>query len=181
MNPTYRQLSRLLVAAFLLTLASCYNVETVDGQRVYHFAGWVRALVPLAALAAVPVGWLVRRRSVWLSFVLLILAPVLLVMVAPATFVDKVVVDGQHFECRYGFWWAPSQHNVRFADLREIRLAETVSINRGGKQYHYTLHCFQKAGGEEKVPVGDLMKQALDDILSQARAAGVPLSETRAD
>jgi len=122
------------------------------------------------------VGWVLRGWSARLGWGLVIMCPLLLVGMVPGLATDYVRIDPNGFECRYGFWFAPKQHAVRFDDLREIRWVETERrTRRGGTQIDIDLLCMQKDGRQQKVDVGDLMKQAVNEILENADARGVPI------
>jgi hypothetical protein len=116
---------RMLGLAMLtICLAGCYEKSAQGDQSTYAFAGWIGVAVILGGLVFVPAGWFLRRLSMKYGLVLMFMGPVLLLIIAPAMYSDKVVVDNDHFEARYGFWFAPSQHNIRFSDLQEIRFVE---------------------------------------------------------
>jgi len=164
--------SRVVVIGLLtlVLIPGCYE-RVVDGQEsIYRFAWWLGLLVIAGGLLGVPVGWLLRRWSRKWGFALMCMAPILLIIVAPAMYSDHVVVDDEHFEDRFGFWFHPSTTTVRFQDLREIHYVG-VPDNRG--RINYELRCISKTGQTEVVPAGDLAKNAVPEILSRAKARGV--------
>ena len=162
----------LVLLALLCLVAGCYEKTTRADESVYHFAWWLRAVVIAAGLLMLPAGWLLRRRNQGLGVILMILAPVLLVIVGPAMFNDRVVIDAEHFEARYGFWFSPSEHNVRFDDLREIRY---VAVRGARNRIKYEVQCVRKDGGTTVVHAGDLVRNAVPEILSRAKAKKVPV------
>jgi hypothetical protein len=172
MKPTTRRSIWVCLAGFTLCLAGCYERSVEGAASVYGFADWVRMLVIVGGLIGVPVGWLLRRWSDRLGFVLMGLSPILLIIVAPGLFNDRVVVDAEHSEARYGFWFAPSDHHVRFDDLQQIRYV-LVRDSRGRGSYE--LQCQTRLGDVVTVHAGDLVSKAVPEILERARARGVPV------
>jgi hypothetical protein len=163
-----------LVILTILFASGCYEQSVRGDQSVYGFAWWVGVGVIVGSLIAVPLGWVIRRWSGRWSFVLIVMGPLLLVFVAPAMFLDKVVVDREHFEARYGFWFSPTRHNLRFDDMRELRYVETRDRKNRVK---YELHCVMKAGDTRVVHVGDLVQFAVPEILERAKAKQVPVTK----
>jgi hypothetical protein len=110
---------------------------------------------------------------------LLILSIVLAALVFPAMILDKVRVDAQHFETHYGFWFAPSKHNVRFDDLREMKLVTYEQrTRRGGRRSKQKLVCIHKsAAPQDTVHLGTLVKEAAPEILRRAAESGVTITE----
>lgn len=174
MKTTYARGLFLGLAVVALMLSGCVEKTEEAGRSTYGFAGWVIALVIIGGLVSVPLGWVVRRLSERWGWVLMIVGPIALVIVAPALFLDRVVVDNQHFEARYGFWFAPTTHDLTYADVRSMTVV-AVPGRRG--QTKYELHCALRNGGETVVHVGDLVRYAVPEILTRARAAGVPVQD----
>ena len=175
MKPRLCRFVTLFIAALCLSLTGCQTRAENNGQIVYEFAGWLRLLVPLAGVVVIPAGWLIRRSVQRIGWGLICLGPVLLVIVAPAMFVDRVVVDELHFECRTGLWWSPSRYDVRFDDLRELQLVEQTVGNRGRRRQEFSFYCVKKGGGQEVFVVSDLMMKAVEEIMQHAKKRGVPV------
>jgi hypothetical protein len=125
------------------------------------------------AILGFPAGWILRRKSERWGFVLMGISPFLLIMVAPAIYSDRVVVDQNHFEANYGLWFSPTIHNIRFQDLREIRYVG-VPGRRG--RMNYELRCTTTSGEQRVVHAGDLVKNTVPEILERAKARGVAVS-----
>jgi hypothetical protein len=174
-----KRFSALLVVCFL---SGCYERITKGDQSIYHFAKWVGPLVILGGIVALPLAWFIyqgskrfdhvsiRQWGARFALVLAVVGPVALALVAPGMYMDRVVVDADHFEASYGMWFKPSLHTVRFDDLSEIRFA-TVPGPRGRKVRQ--LHCKEKTGTTHVVAVGDLLINAVPEILEKARTKGV--------
>lgn len=164
--------ARTIAVLLLCVLAvGCYEHVTRGNVSIYGFAWWLGPCVIVAGIAGIPVGWRFRQTK-W-GFVLLILAPVLLVIVAPAMYSDRVLIDDDHFEVRYGFWFSPTVHNLRFADLSDMRYV-AVAGNRG--RTNYELHCRSKTGVLTVVHAGDLVFNTVPEIMARASAKGVAVA-----
>jgi hypothetical protein len=167
-----RRGATVVAALAFCFLAGCYERVAQGNASVYQFAWWLGPLVIALGLLGIPLGWLLRRWSQKWGFVLMGLAPVLIIIVAPAMYSDRVFIDDDHFEARYGFWFKPNVHNLRFDELREIRNVE-VPNNEGGTNRE--LHCVSKTGQVSVVPKGNLVSRAVPEILERAKARGVPV------
>lgn len=170
--PSPKSIGLFLALALVLFVPGCYEKEVRGNESVFKFAGWLGPLLIVGGIAAIPAGWLIRRQSFRLGFVIMILAPVVLLIAAPAMYNDRVLIDDQHFEARYGFWFNPTEHNIRFMDLSKIQY---VSVHRGGRRggTKYELHCINKSGNDTVVAAGDLLRNAVPEILARAAASGV--------
>ena len=58
--------------------------------------------------------------------------------------------------------------------MRSGSVELTFSQGRG-KTYSYYFDCHFKAGKKERVPLGDIMREALPEIAEQFRKHGVPV------
>ncbi len=159
-----------VAALALCSVAGCYEHVSNGNESIYRFVWWLGPLIIAGGILAIPAGWFLRRWSAKWGFVLMVMAPVLLVIVAPAMYSDRVVIDNEHFEARYGFWFSPSVHNLRFEDLQEIQYV-AVPGSRGSTNYE--LHCLSKAGQLSVVHAGDLVRNTVPEILERAKAKGV--------
>ena len=172
-TPT-KHTSAFLAALVLCFLPGCYERVSHGNESVYQFAWWLGPLVIAGGILAFPCGWLLRKWSKKLGTILMILAPLMLIVAAPAIYSDYAIVDDDHFEARYGFWFAPTVHNLRFDDLQEIRYV-AVPGSRG--RTNYELHCISRTGQQTVVHAGDLIKNTVPEILERARKHGVRVSQ----
>jgi hypothetical protein len=173
-RPQLRVIHAALVVGICL-FAGCIKTTEQEDATLYTFDSWVAPTAILVSIAAIPLGWALRKRIARLGYGLLILGPIFLIM-SPSLLTDRVKVDPQHFEARYGFWWAPNERNVRFDELREIRIKVTESrTRRGGKKKDYSLDCVKKTGETVNVALGTIMQEAAGEIVGNAQASGVPV------
>lgn len=168
---------RRVLAVSCLFVAGCYEKTSGKDGLVFTYQTWVPLLVGLAGLAAIPVGILlfVRRQRLW-GVAVAVGGPLVAVAVAPGMYLDRVVVNQDGFYSRHGFWWDPVVHQVRYDDLSLVRVVvEEKTGRRGRKTYSYYFDCFFKSGKQERVPLGDVMREALPEIAGQFEAHGVPV------
>ena len=165
-----RRMAALIIVPALVVVSGCYERVSQGDQSVYRFAWWLGPAVIAAGILGMPVGWFVRKVNKRWGLALMVLSPFLLIGVAPAMYSDRVVVDDQHFEAKYGMWFSPTEQNVRFDNLSEIHFV-AVKGNKG--RIKYELRCITKAGETSVVPAGDLVKNTVPEILEKAKAKGV--------
>ena len=172
---------RLAAASLVLLLCAtgCIDRDVSGDQTTYDYAWWVPATLLLVSVVAFPAGLFLRRHSGRMGIGLMILSPILAVLIFPATILDKVKVDSQHFETHYGFWFSPSKHNVRFDDLSEMRLVTyETRTRRGGRRQKQKLVCVHKSPApQDTVELGTLVKEAAPEILRRAAERGVAITE----
>lgn len=177
--PSYRHHTRLLLLVLCLASSGCYSITMQGEQAHYGFAWWAGPAVAATGLLMVPFGWFLGRRVWGRAYALMLAGPLIIFFVVPSMYSDSVVVDRDHFECRYGLWWSPSQFTVRYAELSEIHLLE----QRDGikRRRHEYLLCLYKTGRQEKISVGTLVRQAVGDILHRAEERGVTVANESRD
>jgi hypothetical protein len=163
----------LVITLPLLVLAGCATRYVNGDQVTYRFNLMAVVGVGVAGALAMPLGWFLRRFSQRIGWVLMVVGALALVLVAPSMWHDRVEVDDEHFACSVGALGG-SHHSIRFANLQSIRWVEEESQGRA-RHTNYFLDCVKKDRTVERVPVGDLMKEAVGEILAQARAHGVPI------
>ncbi|HWG44904.1 MAG TPA: hypothetical protein VN688_19175 [Gemmataceae bacterium] len=79
------------------------------------------------------------------------------------------------FYSRHGFWWNQTIHQIRYEELNRVQLVVEGKTGRRGKTYSYYFDCSFKSGKQERVPLGDIMREALPEIAEQFRRHGVPV------
>jgi hypothetical protein len=172
------KLARGAALAALLFLTGCVD-KTVSGDTAtFSFAFWAIALVFVIGLAAAPLGWMMRRTSMRFTIIGIIAAPVLLVIFLPGLIMHKVKVDSNHFEGRSGIWISPTVFNIRYADLDHIDVVTYETRGRRGRiTTKQRLEIVSKRGGTTTLQADDLMKQAGQEIIKRANAAGVRVQD----
>ena len=146
--------------------------QSADGDMfIFHWG------VPLGVIAggllAVPFAlWLMNRASgfrtkLW-AWIFLLGGPIVAVLVGPTILMDHVDVSETEFYARHGIWWKPTEHHVRFADVRAVKLIEEISAGRRGRKNHdYFLDITYKGNNSERIPVGNLLRDALPTIATR--------------
>ena len=89
---------------------------------------------------------------------------------APTGMNHHMVVTPDSFDLRIGSWYSPTDTKVEFASLAYIIVADA----KGGG---YELRAFTKTGKEISVPMCDLLKQALPDVLRGAARHSIVIGE----
>jgi hypothetical protein len=156
-------------------LAGCYKKEVQqDGAIVFSFQPWVPLLVIVGGVAAVPVGFVLwpRGQRTW-GAGCVILGVLAVVGLAPGMFLDKVSVGPEGFYSRHGLWFSPQTHSIRYEELAHVRVTVEERGSRRRRTYSYYFDCYFKNGGQERVPLGDIMREALPEIADQFRKHGV--------
>ncbi len=179
--PGRRGASRLLRMALLLgavCLSGCIRKETQGDLSVYSFERWVGGSVVVVGLA-VAIGAILFRKSGAGAWVTAVVALVITTVAAPMLFSDHVKLDKEHLETRWGLWFAPSVHNVRFDDVVKVDYTKEVKRGRRGrKNTTYFLIFTKKSGEQDKVAVsGELMSAASDELAAALLAKGLDVND----
>jgi hypothetical protein len=161
----------------LCCLAGCVDRTTDGNTSVYTFSLWVLAVAVLVGLALMAIGLFTRNKPPrWRAYVLIVLGVLVIVLMVPMLRADRVEVDEEHFTSTHGLPWDRVRHDVRFDQLREVRVEVTETRSRrGGTRKNYALLCESTSGATEKVPVGNVMEAAVSQVLGIARKKKVPL------
>jgi hypothetical protein len=159
-----------------VVLAGCYQKVEEKSGLTFTFQPWVPLLVALGGVIALPIGIVLFNRGQRFWGVLLAVGgPLIAGGVAPGMYMDRVVVNQDGFYSRHGFWFSPKIHDIRYEDLSQVKLVVEESTGRRGKSYSYYFDCSFKSGKQERVPLGDIMREALPEIAGQFRQHGVPV------
>lgn len=172
------------IGSLLLILLALPIVGLGDARRVVQGETMVYLMSRGAALyavgfACVPffLGCAVAVRGGifrLFSVPLFVVAVVFLSIVGPTISRDRVEVSAEHFRSSHGFWYAPVEHRIEFASTACLEIHERTVGGVAGPTYD--LLCTGKNGSVPVViPIGDLMKVALPEIVVSAEAAGVPV------
>jgi hypothetical protein len=165
-----------LLALPLFLLAGCVDRSTQGDTTVYTFALWTLGVAVLGGLALIAIGFFTRKKSRWGAYLAMLLGVLVIAIMVPMMRSDRVEVNEDHFTSTHGLPWDRVRHDVRFDDLREVQVQVVETQSRtGGTRRNYNLLCQTKSGGEEKVPVGNVMEPAVGQVLGIARQKGARL------
>ena len=133
-----RHRSLLIVAILLLTLGGCVH-EDLDGPtRTFTYELWLPLSVFLGGVLAAPAGLFLRNSSSRFGWGLLLGGPIAALFFAPSLFRDRVVVSDTSLSIRSGIWGLTALHEVKYDDLRGVRIiSEQVTGRRGSKRTNY--------------------------------------------
>ncbi len=167
----------LLLCLFLLCLSGCYERFDQGGNLVFGYALWVPLLILGAALAFFGLGVAVFLKSdKFYGLVLMLVGPIAVGILVPSIFIARVEVNDEGFFSKHGLWWAPTAHQVRFDELSQVRLhVEEKLGKRGRKSHSYSFDCSLKSGKQERVPISDVVSEALPEIAERFRKHGIPI------
>lgn len=173
-----RRVCYLLIVITTMMVTGCYQKDITNEGTVYSIQSWVPILTGLGGIIAVVVGiMLLKYQKYMWGIVFAIGGPIATVAIAPMLMMDRVVVSQQGFISTHGFWWSKTIHDIKYAELANVVISvEEKTGRRGRKNYSYYFDCSFKSGGQERVPLGDLMREALKDILQQFMLNKVPVS-----
>ena len=150
-----------LLALPLAFLAGCVKEQTDGSSSTFTYELWVPALIFLGGVAAAPLGWVLRQKSGRLGWGLMIAGPVAALVFAPTMFLDKIVVDADHFQVRTGIVGMAETHSIKFADLKAVHLTvKTSRGRRGRKTTKEYLVCESKTGNRTEVEMSGRLATA---------------------
>src|SRR5262249_26486490 len=132
-------------------------------------------MVVLGGLAALPVGivLIVRKKYFW-GYILAIGGPLGSVVISPGIFFVRGILGRGGFCFRPRFLGGSTIYHIRCHVPGHVRLVVEEKIGRGGrKNYSYYFDCSFKTRTAERVPLGDVMRQAIPEIAEQFRKHGV--------
>lgn len=141
----------------------------------YQF--WVPLSVFLGGIVATGVGWFGRKSSSRFGWGLFAVGIIGTLVFAPSTLRDRAVVDDDGFSLRTGIWGLTAVHDVKFQDLKMVRItSEEVRGRRGSKRTNYYMMCERKDGTTAKVPINAKVAQAaLPYFVEKASQRGIPI------
>lgn len=165
-----------VVAFLLMCVTGCTQKVADAGTVVCSYQWWVGPVSLLVGVGLTAAGWANRKDGIR-AILFLVVAAALTVGFAPFGFFDKVVVDKDHMESRWGLWCYPTTHHVRFDDVTTVRFTSEESTGRRGRRkinYYYEFNL--KSGQIEKVTADNsLMEEAAGDLIAQLQQRGIPL------
>lgn len=170
------------IGMLFVILVGLYTVGFGDARRIAQgettlFLMSRGAILYVLGFSCIPffLGCAVASRGgvFWLfSAPLFVVSATFLIVVGPTVWGDRVEVSANHFWSSHGFWFAPIDHRVEFTSMlfMEVRLRGV----EGPAGPSYDLWCSSVDGTKTAiVPVGDLMRVALPEIIAAATASGV--------
>ncbi|WP_442484867.1 hypothetical protein [Aeoliella sp. SH292] len=164
----------------LLGLASGCVEEKVDGTtHTFTYDWWIPTVMLLGGVLAIPIGLALRRTSSRFGWALIIGGPIAALGVAPSLFLDRSVVDDQHFSVRSGIWGMTAIHDVDYDQLAHVRyIVEESTGRRGRKNLDYYLVCTHRDGSSSKIPMGNPCAEAAAvEFLRRATALNIPIHD----
>jgi len=173
---TFQNNKIALVFAALILLCVCGCVDTDESAGTFRatYSWWVGTAAIIGGLALAIVGWLWKQTS-FRGWVLFIFALAGTIGLAPFGFVDQVTVTEERLQTKWGFWMAPTLHDIAFDDVAGVNLTKEITRGRRGrKDVKYNLVFRMKNGeADELTATNALMKAALESIAGRLADRGV--------
>jgi hypothetical protein len=166
------------ILCLIATAAGCTREETQGDLKIWTYESWVGVVAILAGIA-VTVGALALRKSGFGAYVVAFFAIAFTVGFAPFGFVDYIKLDKEHVSTRWGFWFTPTIHEIRFDDVSRVdHTKEEKRGRRGRKSTSYYLVFTSRSGVQDKLGVGNsLMKAAKEEIVLALAAKGLEVND----
>lgn len=168
---------RYWAGLLIIVCSGCVRESTEGAETVFQYELWLPVIVLLAGVVASPAGWMLRKRSARLGWILMIGGPVAALLFAPSLYRDRVTVSDEGFHVRTGIWGLTAVHDVRFSQVRSITITAEETVGRRGRKKitHYFV-CDLKVGGQAKVPINNGVTEAAgESILAHAAAQNIPI------
>lgn len=162
----------LCLVTLSVFIVSCTEQQVEGSKTTYSFSTWLPIVVAIVGVLIAAFGFMIRGASPRrLHMTLMFIGVVAAVIGAPGIALDRIVIDDDHFSLKTGFWFAPTQHDIKWSEVKSV---EVVQRRKGADIV------FQKnAGDRESVPMSNLAETAMDKILSMAKAHNLEVSDGR--
>lgn len=165
-----------LFALSLCSLAGCIEHSTEGKTSVYTYSLSILIAALLGGTALVFTGFSTHPKDPpFRGYFRVLLGLGLMAVAVPVLRTDRVEVDDEHFTSVSGLPWDRLRHDVQFKALREIRIEVTEKTGRYQRRKDYYLVCRFKSGNEEQVPIGNVMQDAVGQILGIAEQRRIRL------
>ena len=163
----------LLAPCFLLMAGCVSKSASGDGVSI-HFSWWVPIVILGGAVAAVPIGFLLRNLSSRLGWGLMI-GGVICAVIAPSFFFESVFVSDKGFDVHSGIFGMTANQKVEFGSLKSITVGTEMTTGRGARRIE-VLYFDAQSGPPSKLSLNNDVKiEARKEILPRAVKAGVPV------
>lgn len=170
-----------IVLLVLLRTIGFGEVQTVrnDDATIYTSSLvellWLSAMGVIACVIAV-VFWLQPGRQYRFGSVILFMAAAYVFLMLPSSVTHRVVVSPNSFSRRVGYWFAPEVVQFDFSRIVYLDVVE-VAPNVGHKT-NYELQVVTETEEKERyIPIFDMMRKALPEIIRSAEAHGAMIGE----
>ncbi|HEV3122812.1 MAG TPA: hypothetical protein VGY53_12950 [Isosphaeraceae bacterium] len=177
-------LALLVIVLMFLTTRLDPVHRTVQGQTTifttapWHSIVFLTPTLPMVFMTAV--FWMQPGRIYKLFAVIVAgMAVWLIVVMAPLPSIHRAVLTPDGFALTIGAWYAPEHYLIRFDDVAFADIEDDPS-DTSERTRHYVLHCDLKRPRQKRpvlIPICDLVKPALPQIISELKTHSVILGE----
>lgn len=167
-----------IVGLVALSTAGCTQESSQGAATVFNYQWWVSPVAILVGVGVAVWGWM-QRATGWRAYMTLAVGVLATVTFCPFGWFDKVSIDNEHFEARWGFWCFPSTHKIAFNDVNGVTLTAKKSTSRRGRRTSYSLVFQLKSGAPVEVATGNsLMDAASEKLVATLQAKGITILDT---
>jgi hypothetical protein len=171
-----RRLSMCLLAPWCLLVAGCVAKSATENGVEFGFESWVPIGVLVAGLVFIPIGFALRRRSIYASWALMIGGPIFGLW-AGFVCTERYVVHDNGFEIRTGIGELSSIKKVDFAKVISCRISTDLARGRGEIE---VLNFELMGSSPVRIPLNnDLKIEAGKEIVRRAAKQGIPFPGLR--
>lgn len=166
----------LLALVLFCALTGCVSEKT-DGDTIrITYEIWVWFSLFFGGIAASFVGWVLRKFSDRLGWVLMLLGAAGALYFGPTTFLENASLTPTKFNLNTGFY-ASNHFEVTLDELQSaIVIMEETRGKRGRKNKHYYLVCTEKNGKQNKLPLSNaIFKKAMPHLRDRIRERGIDI------
>ncbi len=168
-----RGAAAVLVIQIILLLLSDIQVSMVKTENTTRYA------LPLTLLSSICVlgittgilaAFYWMQRKFLFRVIALVLSPLTLFIFfhIPTVFNQYITITQESFHQRSGPWYAPDDIEIPFDSLIYL-------VVKDGNESNYELHAFLKGGNKLSIPIDNLMKKALPEVLTRAEQHDIVL------
>jgi hypothetical protein len=172
-----RRLRWLGGLAFCASLSGCADRSVDGGTVVFTWPPSVGLLTILAGLACFWAAWLLREKRLEVSIGLVIVGLLVLVFFAPARFMDRVIINDEAVETRYGIWFSPTVLRFHYAGVESLHHEVRVTYVKRKRRKEVVVVFVRSDGGRSTFEPGWLSRHAVPEILDRARSLRLKVVE----
>jgi len=168
----------LLVTLPVLLLFGPRISTVTDGNSIVYSPSLVLPVISFAFAVIIGVGavvfWMQPRGFSRSIAAALALVALYVLFNAPTGLNHRLVVTPHSFDLRIGSWYAPQNTKLDFTSLHYLSVDQ---LKDGG----YEINAITREGTQTSIPVNDLLKKALPEILRGAAQSGVVIGDSAED
>jgi hypothetical protein len=161
----------------LLFLCGCLKTEMVESTTVYFYDPMQFYLGLAGGIVMAVLGLTLPVKGRFKA--LLVLGGLAIAAVSPSVKYHYVRLNPERMEMSHGAWWKIQHVTVDFPTVVQIDRTVETRNNAVGKKSDYRIYVFTTSEGAQiKVPRGELVAAAEEQLLQIASDRAIPVSGT---